>query len=82
MEQEISKHRKKRPSSISKSRARVRHKHAYKECLFMHKVSPIRGRYCTICGRIKSLHYLELTNVDGFSRAMTDLEILEKYKKL
>ena len=79
---EIPKYKKKTKSSISKSGTKSKHKHEYKECLFVKEGRPYRGTYCTICGKIYDIGFLEKKIDNGMCRLLDDDEIFEKYKHL
>ena len=83
IDNEIPKHRKKKPSSTSKSKEKSKHKHEYTECLLIHNNHPHRAAYCKICGKIGDLHFFETEPYkDGMWRMLDCDEILEKYKDL
>lgn len=56
---EIPKHRRKQESSVSKAVNKSRHKHKYKDCLFIDDKRINKGAYCTICGKIKQFDFCE-----------------------
>lgn len=80
---EISKYKKKRDSSISKSYIKTKHKHMYKDCLFVDKKERCqKGMYCIICGKVGEIS-LGIERITGNSYIrLTDKEIYEKYKHL
>lgn len=87
IEQEIPKYKKKKPSSISKSEYKSKHKHEYVEavCIMLsyynkEKVNIIS--YCKKCGKIYNFHRPYEKTRMGTYRMLTDEEILEKYKDL
>ena len=57
---EICKHRKKKESSVSKSHAKSKHKHIYKQCVLRYVENIMgkdvtfydKGEYCLICGKV------------------------------
>ena len=61
-------HRRKRPSDVSKSNRKSKHKHEYVECLLVTEEGfaghcskmLFSGTYCEICGKIGDLKYLHL----------------------
>lgn len=80
---EIPKYKKKTKSSISKSGTKSKHKHEYKECLFIKDGRPYKGTYCTICGKIDDIGSFEIVEMDnGMCRMMNSNEVFEKYKHL
>ena len=98
IENEIPKHRKKRPSSTSKSFDKTRHKHEYVGKCIVKYPPYIQGgnsvmlltTYCTICGKIYDskcpIVEEDITRRNGSiakqRRHMKNEEILEKYKDL
>lgn len=80
---EIPKYKKKTKSSISKSSIKSKHKHEYKECLFVKDGRPYKGTYCTICGKVDDIGTFETVEMDnGMHRMMNNDEIFDKYKHL
>ena len=74
MIEEVAKYTKKKPSSVSKSYSKAKHKHQYEFCKFRHtEVYHIPGKdkkshefvelgtYCTICGKIGDRTFLPST---------------------
>lgn len=83
IDNEIPKHRKKKPSSTSKSKEKSKHKYEYVECLLICNNRPHYATVCKICGKIDDLHFMETKRMeDGRYRVMHDDEIFEKYKDL
>ena len=83
IDNEIPKHRKKKPSSASKSKEKSKHKHEYTECLLIHNNHPHRATYCKICGKIGDLHFFETERTEqGYYRSLDSDEVYEKYKDL
>ena len=83
IENEIPKHRKKKPSSTSKSKEKSKHKHEYAECLLIENGNPHWATYCKICGKIGDLHLSETEKYEGGMWRMLDYdEVYEKYKDL
>ena len=83
LDNEIPKHRKKKPSSTSKSSTKSKHKHEYVECLLIEKEKPHWATYCKICGKIGDLHFFEVEPYgDGTWRQLDYDEVYEKYKDL
>lgn len=84
IDNEIPKHRKKKPSSTSKSNTKSKHKHEYKDVLLIHDDRTHRASICKICGKIHTVHYFESEKVEGSasSRILHSDEIYEKYKYL
>ena len=80
---EDQRHQKKKQSSISKARTKSRHKHLYKECLFVNKKGRYeKGKYCTICGKVGE-RTLETERITGNTyRKLADREIYETYEHL
>lgn len=63
-QEEIVRHRKHKPSSVSKSSKKSNHKHIYKKCIFKIKVdwfwkkegyAKEYGEYCTVCGKVGNI---------------------------
>lgn len=82
---EVPKHRKKKQSSTSKARTKSKHRHIYKDCLFINnKVGwPYKGQYCIFCGKIGEIDLFEAVKVSGgYRRRLIESEIIEKYKYL
>lgn len=80
---EVPKHKKKAKSSTSKSNNKSKHKHLYEECLFIEDGHPHWGTYCSVCGKIGNVHFLESEKMDnGMWRALDYDEVYEKYKPL
>lgn len=87
IDNEIPKHRKKKPSSTSKSKEKSNHKHEYVECLLINKESnkPYKAIYCKVCGKIydvKMFETIEINECSNRCRLMNNEEIFEKYKDL
>lgn len=83
LDNEIPKHRKKKPSSISKSNTKSKHKHEYIECLLIENNRPHRATYCKICGKIGDIKFFETKSYkDGRCVMLNSDEVLEKYKNL
>ena len=83
IDNEIPKHRKKKPSSTSKSKEKSKHKHEYKEVLLIHNDRPHWATVCKICGKINDLHLFETEKrEDGLYRQLDYDEVFEKYKHL
>lgn len=84
-EQEIPKYKKKKPSSISKSEYKSKHKHEYVEAvcimpLYYNKEIVNIILYCKKCGKIYNFHRPYEKTRMGTYRIYE--EILEKYKDL
>lgn len=84
LDNEIPKHHKKKPSSISKSNAKSKHKHEYKPCLLIHNERPHWATVCKICGKINNLRFFEVEKIKGqpYARQLDDDEVFEKYNDL
>lgn len=83
IDNEIPKHRKKKPSSTSKSSTKSKHKHEYKSCLLICDNRPHYATICKICGKIGDIHSMETKRMeDGRYRVMHVDEVYEKYKDL
>ena len=79
---EVPKYKKKRESSISKSYIKAKHKHIYKDCLFVDKKERHqKGMYCTICGKVGEIS-LGIEKIGSDRIKLTDKEIYERYKHL
>ena len=77
------KYRKKKSSSTSKSKTKSKHKHEYVECLFINENHPHRGTYCSLCGKVGSLHFFEAERLEGGMWRQLDYdEVFERYKHL
>lgn len=86
-EQEIPKYKKKKPSSISKSEYKSKHKHEYVEAVcimpsYYNKEMVNIISYCKKCGKIYNFHRPYEKTRMGTYCMFTDEEILEKYKDL
>lgn len=81
-EEEREKYRKRKPSSKSKAKAKTNHKHTYEDCLLLKKGHPHKAMYCSICGKISNAQFLVVEEYNCGYRALSDTEILEKYKNL
>ena len=83
IDNEIPKYKKKKPSSISKSSTKSKHKHEYGECLLIEKGHPYRAIACKICGKIYDIYFFESERCeDGMQRMLDVDEVFEKYKDL
>ena len=80
---EIPKHRKKKPSSTSKSKEKSKHKHEYKPCLLICDNRPHYATICKICRKIGNLHFFETEHTEqGYYRNLDPDEVYEKHKDL
>lgn len=80
---EISKYRKKKGSSTSKSNIKSKHKHEYSKCLIIEKDKPYKATYCKICGKIGDVWFFVTKPCGiGYSRTLTDEEVYERYGDL
>lgn len=78
---EIARYKKKSNKVIRKSK----HKHEYKDCLFLDKSSGMyfKGYYCAICGKIGNFTIIETVRECGrMSRVLSQEELFDKYKSL
>lgn len=83
IENEIPQHKKKKKSSVSKSREKSTHKHEYIECLLVCKGHPHHATYCKICGKVGNVAFFESEKTErGFYRTLDCDEVFEKYKDL
>ena len=83
IDNEIPKYKKKKPSSTSRSNAKSRHKHEYKEVLLIHNDKPHWATVCKICGKIGDFHFFETEHCEeGVIRMLDYDEVFEKYKDL
>ena len=82
IDNEIPKHRKKKPSSTSKSSTKSKHKHEYEEVLLIHNDRPHWATICKICGKIGDLRFYETEKCEFGFRGLDDDEVFEKYKDL
>ena len=80
VDNEIPKHRKKKPSSTSKSKEKSRHKHKYKPCLLICDNHPHYATVCKICGKVGDLHFFEAEPYKNGMRRMLDYD--EVYEKI
>jgi len=76
------KHRKKKPSSTSKARAKSDHKHEYVDVLFVENGHPHKGSYCKLCGKIENIHFFETVKCEFGFRVLDKDEVFEKFKEL
>ena len=80
---EVPKHRRKQESSVSKAVNKSRHKHKYKDCLFIDDKRIHKGAYCTICGKIKQFDFCEeLEKTANGWKTLSNYELLKKYSDL
>lgn len=87
--EDVGKYLKKKESDVSKSERKAKHKHQYKDCLFLleyFKDDPAAiGEYCELCGKIKNYIFpsrrIEKSGL-VFHVMMNKEEILEAYKEL
>ena len=80
---EIPKRRKKKESSVSKSINKAKHKHEYKDCLFIEENHVHKGAYCTICGKVKQFDFFAgVEKTTGGWLMLTSEELFEKYSDL
>lgn len=80
--EDVPKYKKKSESTISKSFVKTKHKHVYKDCLFVDKKERCqKGMYCTICGKVGEIS-LGIEKIGGNRVKLTDKEIYERYKYL
>ena len=83
IEEEITKYRKKQPSSTSKSKYKSKHKHKYDECVLVDNDNrQCRATYCTRCGKIHNIHFFETVPCECGRRLQNRNEIDERYKNL
>lgn len=81
--EEIPKHHKKKQSSTSSASKKAKHKHLYKECLFIHEGHPHRAEYCSICGKVGNIHFFESEKTEeGYYRQLDYDEVYELYPDL
>lgn len=87
LEDDIVRHRKKKPSHTSKSNAKSKHKHSYVPAVFEHtehydipeqgtRDATFReyGYYCNICGKKgKCITFLESKQIDEFKKQNPDV---------
>lgn len=82
-ENEIPKHRKKKPSSVSKSFTKSKHKHKYQPGLLICEGRPHWASVCSVCGKVGDVHFFETERTEtGTYRGLNDNEVYEKYKGL
>lgn len=81
---DTARHKKKKPSSVSKSKTKSTHAHSYAECLLVEPDGdPHRAKYCTICGKINDVKFMETEKTDHSTyRALTGNETWERYRHL
>lgn len=79
---EIEKYQKKKPSSVSKSRAKSNHKHDKKECLLIKNATPYLASYCTICGKINNWKMPTIKIETGGYRMLNSQEVFAMYSEL
>lgn len=78
---EIEKYKKKKPSSVSKSRAKSNHKHDKEECLLTYNGNFYLASYCPICGKIHNWIRPTIKIETGGYRMLTNEEIGKRYKE-
>lgn len=88
MENEIAKHRKKKPSNISKGAAKADHKHNYIDCNYIYYwtnpmngnevSSAVRGSYCSRCGKIQLGTWIANKKLDKSLKTFTLDDIFEQ----
>ena len=83
IDNEVPKHIKKKESSVSKSKAKSKHKQEYIDCLLIEENGyPRKGTYCKICGKIGKFNFFEIVPENGYWIVLDSDEVLEKYKDL
>ena len=82
-ENEIPKYKKKKNKTVKKSS----HKHEYKECLVY--INEVNGyylcEYCVKCNKVKGVKLVSEKDEklgEGYSRLLSNKEMLKKYKNL
>ena len=82
-ENEIPKYKKKKNKTVKKSS----HKHEYKECLVY--INEVNGyylcKYCVKCNKVKEVKLVSEKDEkldEGYSRLLSNKEMLKKYKNL
>lgn len=83
-EKDITKHIKKKKSSVSKSKEKSKHKHEYLDCLLIEdNGKPHKATYCKICGKIGDIKFCDTEKTDhGTYRMLNAQEVFEKYNDL
>ena len=77
------KYRKKKDSSVSKSKVKSNHKHQYEQCLLVCPSHVFRASYCTLCGKVRGIKFFETESIGhGLLRMLTSEEVLERYNDL
>lgn len=82
-ELEEPKYRKKKDSSVSKSKVKSHHKHQYEKCLLLSAGYPYSASYCTLCGKVKGIKFFETESIGhGLLKMLTAEEVLERHSDL
>lgn len=82
VEQEAAKYLKRKKSSVSKSSVKSKHKHIYKDVLFVCENKPHKGKYCTLCGKIGDLQFFLSEKRNGYYHVLTTEELYAKFGNL
>ena len=79
---EKARYRKKKPSNLSKAKAKSDHKHVNKACLLICDSTYVYyANYCIICGKIINWE-IPMEKESGYYRELSSEEIFEKYRDL
>lgn len=77
------KYRKKKDSSVSKSKVKSNHKHQYEQCLLVCPNHVFRASYCTLCGKVRGIKFFETESIGHrLLRMLTAEEVFERYSDL
>lgn len=81
---QLNKHRKKKPSSVSKSALKSKHKHEYGMCILISADGTWhRAEYCIHCGKIHNVFLFETKKIEnGFFKQLSQDEVKRAWKDL
>lgn len=86
---EYEKYRKKKPSNVSKSSKKAKHRHKYEEVLFEYNsdigtgIMHCLGKRCQVCGLLKVGQLFESDRLDnGCYRLLSDEEVVERHRDI
>ena len=80
----LNRHRKKRPSNVSKSIMKSKHRHEYEECMLISDNGQYnRAEYCIHCGKIHNVFMFETMRCsNGYYKQMSQDEVKKTWSDL